>query len=337
MIRGIAENDDPRALVGERQTAIVVRRGSLALLDVDRAGHRFDGVLCRRPRVDPDCGPIAALNHPNICALYDVADEHGADAATSGTPLFLVMEYLEGETLADRLARGALPVAQALAIATQTASALDKAHRAGIVHRDLKPGNVFLVGSKTSAAPIVQLLDFGLAKAAPPIGALSVQQTTAADLTTPGTIIGTVQYMSPEQVEGRDVDARTDIFAFGVALYEMLTGAKAFTGKSQASLTVAILEHHPPPGYACSDSGCTAAIHAPRALAGRTGNRRRSLYDPPQSVAPRFPERRDDAVDARRRESPGGAEPGRAIHGVQLRPRDSTQSVPSGDRRQWNR
>jgi eukaryotic-like serine/threonine-protein kinase len=190
---------------------------------------------------------IAALNHPNICALYDVADEHGVTGAPAGSLLFLVMEYLEGETLADRLGRGALPVPQALAIATQIASALDKAHRAGIVHRDLKPGNVFLVGSKASAAPTVKLLDFGLAKAAARPGAASRQMTAATDLTTPGKIVGTVQYMAPEQVEGRDVDPRTDIFAFGVVLFEMLTGTKAFSGKSQASLTVAILEHDPPP------------------------------------------------------------------------------------------
>jgi serine/threonine-protein kinase len=186
---------------------------------------------------------IAALNHPNICALYDVGDASG-----SGSPFYLVMEYLEGETLADRLARGALPMAHALQIGAQIASALDKAHRAGIVHRDLKPGNVFLVRSGGSATPTAKLLDFGLAKAAAPaIDSSPTRPAIAANLTTPGTIIGTVQYMAPEQVEGKETDARTDIFAFGTVLHEMLTGAKAFAGKSQASLTVAILEHEPPP------------------------------------------------------------------------------------------
>jgi serine/threonine protein kinase/Tol biopolymer transport system component len=198
-----------------------------------------------RERLVREGRAIAALNHPNICALYDVGD---TTASAEASPLYLVMEYLEGETLADRLARGALPMAHALQVAMHIASALDKAHRAGIVHRDLKPGNVFLVRGGASAAPTAKLLDFGLAKAAAPRGADSAtRHAIAANLTTPGTIIGTVQYMAPEQVEGNDTDVRTDIFAFGTVLHEMLTGTKAFAGKSQASLTVAILEHEPPP------------------------------------------------------------------------------------------
>jgi len=192
---------------------------------------------------------IAALNHPNICALYDVGDTAGGDSPAAGSTLFLVMEHLEGETLADRLARGPMPALQALKVGAQIASALDRAHRAGIVHRDLKPGNIFLVRSGASGAPTAKLLDFGLAKALapPPAETAATRHAIAASLTVPGMIIGTVQYMAPEQVEGRDADARTDVFAFGAVLHEMLTGAKAFAGKSQASLTVAILEHDPAP------------------------------------------------------------------------------------------
>ena len=148
------------------------------------------------------------------------------------------MELLDGETLADRLTKGALPLDQALTIAIAIASALDKAHRAGIVHRDLKPGNIML--TKAGA----KLLDFGLAKSSAPVVAgssLSMAPTTPANLTAQGTILGTFQYMAPEQLEGQDADARTDIFAFGAVLYEMITGHKAFEGKSQASLIGAIM------------------------------------------------------------------------------------------------
>src|SRR5207244_1456245 len=150
----------------------------------------------------------------------------------------------------DRLTKGPLPLPEALRIATEIAGALDKAHRQGIVHRDLKPGNVFLVRSGGSAPPAAKLLDFGLAKVGP-AGVLSGASATAlptamAPLTAHGTILGTFQYMAPEQLEGEDADARTDIFAFGGVLYEMLTGKKAFEGKSQASLIAAILEHEPP-------------------------------------------------------------------------------------------
>jgi serine/threonine protein kinase/Tol biopolymer transport system component len=191
-----------------------------------------------RMRFEREAKAISALAHPHICTLHDVGTENGID--------FLVMEHLDGETLADRLTRGPLPVADALRIATQIADALDKAHRRGIVHRDLKPGNIMLTrgGAK--------LLDFGLARSvetdvvspdSPTIQAM----TAAKPLTAEGTIVGTFQYMAPEQLEGRQADARTDIFAFGAVLYEMLTGKRAFGGNSRASVIAAILATDPPP------------------------------------------------------------------------------------------
>jgi serine/threonine protein kinase len=186
-----------------------------------------------RERFGREARAISALEHPHICALYDVGDQDGTS--------FLVMQYLEGETLADRLTRGPLPFDQGLQYAIQIADALDKAHRAGIVHRDLKPGNIMLTKSG------VKLLDFGLAKAANPIAGagLSMLPTTPPGLTAEGAILGTLQYMSPEQLEGRETDARTDIFAFGAVLHEMLTGKRAFEGRSQASLISAIMSSQP--------------------------------------------------------------------------------------------
>ncbi len=188
-----------------------------------------------RQRFEREAKTISQLSHPHICALYDVGNQDGVE--------FLVMEYLEGETLSDRLLKGALPFDQVLRYGIEIADALDKAHRQGIVHRDLKPGNVMLTKSG------VKLLDFGLAKAIPPVSpvsSVSVLPTQAgANLTQEGTILGTFQYMAPEQLEGKEADARTDIFAFGAVLYEMATGRKAFVGKSQVSLIAAILEHEP--------------------------------------------------------------------------------------------
>src|SRR5262249_42814219 len=176
------------------------------------------------------------LKHPNICVLYDVGLYDGKD--------FLVMEYVEGITLAQRLAKGRLPVADALKIALEMADALDKAHRSGVVHRDLKPSNIMLTAEGT------KLLDFGLAKArSEPSSAREAASTDPTDtetLTASGTILGTLQYMTPEQLEGQDADARTDIFAFGAVLYEMITGHRAFEGKSQAGLISAILSVNPP-------------------------------------------------------------------------------------------
>jgi eukaryotic-like serine/threonine-protein kinase len=188
-----------------------------------------------RDRFEREARAISSLSHPHICALFDVGRHDGTD--------FLVLELLEGETLAQRLAGGPIPPAQALTIAIQICDALDKAHRSGIVHRDLKPANVML--TKAGA----KLLDFGLAKGAAPVvtgGGLSMLPTTPANLTAQGTILGTFQYMAPEQIEGLEADARTDIFAFGALLFEMLTGRPAFEGKTRASLLGAILKDEPP-------------------------------------------------------------------------------------------
>jgi hypothetical protein len=176
-------------------------------------------------RFEREARSTAALNHLNF-TLYDVG------------PNFLVMEYIEGETLDARIQKGALPVREALQYAVQIAAALDAAHRHGIVHRDLKPANVML--TKTG----VKLLDFGLAKAQ---GAVTGSEGETRAITTENTIVGTLQYMSPEQLEGKEADARSDIFAFGLILYEMLTGRKAFTGASQASLIAAIISSDPAP------------------------------------------------------------------------------------------
>ena len=189
-----------------------------------------------RERFDREARAISQLAHPHICTLYDVGD--GAGTA------FLVMEYLEGETLEQRLRKRALPLDEALQIAIQIADALSVAHRRGIVHRDLKPGNVML--TKSGA----KLLDFGLAKATGPdatAAGLSMLPTTPANLTAQGAILGTFQYMAPEQLEGQEADTRSDIFAFGALLYELISGRKAFEGRSRASLIAAILEHEPPP------------------------------------------------------------------------------------------
>jgi eukaryotic-like serine/threonine-protein kinase len=192
-----------------------------------------------RERFEREARAISKLNHPNICTLFDVGDE--------GTTHFLVMEYLEGETLAKRLERGALPLETALKFAEQIADALGKAHRAGIVHRDLKPSNIFL--TKQGA----KILDFGLAKDSTSIASKGeATQTgspsTLADIgTAAGTILGTYPYMSPEQLEGKPADSRSDLFGFGAVLYEMLTGQRAFPGKSQASVIAAILDREPRP------------------------------------------------------------------------------------------
>jgi serine/threonine-protein kinase len=190
----------------------------------------------RRARFEREARAISRLTHPHICTLYDVGNQDGQ--------AFLVFEYLSGETLASRLQRGALPLDETLTIAIEISDALDTAHRAGITHRDLKPGNVML----TRAG--VKLLDFGLAKSQTPdlAGAsLSTLSLKSPHLTLPGSIIGTFQYMAPEQLEGREADARTDLFAFGAVVYEMLAGRAAFEATSEASLIAAILERDPPP------------------------------------------------------------------------------------------
>jgi serine/threonine protein kinase/Tol biopolymer transport system component len=199
-----------------------------------------------KQRMEREARAISSLNHPNICHLYDIGSQDGTD--------YLVMEFLEGETLAERLGKGALPLGETLKIGIAVAEALAVAHRQGIVHRDLKPGNIML--TKGGA----KLMDFGLAKSAvasAPGGASSAPLLSAArtmsgaspvsPLTTAGTMIGTIQYMSPEQIEGKEADARSDLFALGAVLYEMVTGSRPFGGKSQISVASAILEKEPEP------------------------------------------------------------------------------------------
>src|SRR5712691_9288862 len=188
-----------------------------------------------RERFDREARAISSLSHPNICHLYDVGTRDGIT--------YLVMEYLEGETLANRLLKGPLPLEQLLKCGIEICEGLEKAHRSGVVHRDLKPGNIML--TKSGA----KLMDFGLAKpASVAIGAGSSSASVATlpqPLTAEGMVVGTFQYMSPEQVEGKEADARSDIFALGAVLYEMATGKRAFTGKSQASVVAAILAAEP--------------------------------------------------------------------------------------------
>src|SRR5258708_1239919 len=203
-----------------------------------------------RERFEREAKASAPLAHSHIRTVFGVGDGS------------LVLELLEGETLADRLAKGALPPAQALTIAIEVASALDAAHRAGVVHRDLKPGNVML--TKSGA----KLLDFGLAKTNAPAVNVSgtMVPTTPPSITAQGTILGTFQYMAPEQIEGMDADARTDMFAFGCVLFEMRTGRKAFEGKTRAGLIGAILKDEPPPVSQVVDARLKASRSVPEPL-----------------------------------------------------------------------
>jgi eukaryotic-like serine/threonine-protein kinase len=210
---------------------------AIKILRADIAGPDFRERFAREAKV------ISQLDHPHICTVFDVGHEDGID--------FLVMQYLDGETLAARLASGPIPVNQALTYAIQMADALDRAHRQGIMHRDMKPGNAMVTASG------VVLVDFGLAKAvAAPVSTSATQLAAAPTMTSPlgptatpltaaGTILGTFQYMAPEVIEGDDADARADLWGFGCILYEMLTGRRAFSGRSQASLLGAILKEEP--------------------------------------------------------------------------------------------
>jgi serine/threonine protein kinase len=194
-----------------------------------------------RARFEREARTVSSLNHPNICTLFDVGREGDVD--------YLVMELVEGETLADKLSRGPLPLADVIRLGTQIADALDRAPRAGIVHRDLKPGNVML--TKGGA----KLMDFGLARSAGLAGSsggtgetlLTHSPTVGQPLTAEGTIVGTFQYMSPEQLEGKEADTRSDLWALGCVLYEMATGKRAFDGSTQASLISAIMRDTPRP------------------------------------------------------------------------------------------
>ena len=193
-----------------------------------------------RQRFEREARTVGSLSHPHICPVHDVGSIDGTD--------YLVMEFLEGETLADRLRSGRMALDTVLKTAIEIADALDTAHRAGIVHRDVKPGNIMLTRSGAT------LVDFGLAKGRAAMAAdapASALPTELPDLTVEGTILGTVQYMAPEQLEGREADARTDIFAIGAVLFEMIAGRRAFTGDTRANVMSAILRDSPrqqPPG-----------------------------------------------------------------------------------------
>jgi eukaryotic-like serine/threonine-protein kinase len=244
--------------MGEVYRALDTRLGRTVAVKV-LASHLSSSPELKQ-RMEREARAISSLNHPHICQLYDIGSQNGTD--------YLVMEFLEGETLAERLRNGAMPLADVYKIGIAVAEALAVAHRSGIVHRDLKPGNIMLTqgGAK--------LMDFGLAK---PLGA----QTTAGSgsapaftaaatlsgpsplspLTTAGSIIGTIQYMSPEQIEGKEADARSDIFAFGAVLYEMVAGKRPFAGKSQISLASSILESEPEPVSALKPNTSPAFEH----------------------------------------------------------------------------
>jgi Tol biopolymer transport system component len=215
-----------------------------------------DDAAALRERFEREARAISQLNHPNVCTLYDIGEQPPSGPA--GSPVrYLVMEFVEGETLGARLERGPLPIDQALTCATQIADALDKVHRKGIVHGDLKPGNIML----TKAG--VKLLDFGLARqlrTRPPTG-----WPEASTRTVPiaiGSVLGTLQYLAPEQLEGEESDSRSDIFACGAVIYEMVTGLKAFPGDSHAAVMASIMKHHPAPLSAVQPSATPALEHA---------------------------------------------------------------------------
>ena len=222
-----------------------------------------------RARFEREARTISQLSHPHICALYDIGRQGEVD--------YLVMELLDGETLAHRLEKGPLPVSEVLSLGVQIADALDKAHRAGIVHRDLKPGNIML------AQGGAKLMDFGLARASslvPAADTLSASPTVSRPLTAEGTVVGTFQYMAPEQLEGKEADARTDIWALGCVLYEMVTGQRAFVAKSQASLIAAVMGTEPPAIVELQPLTPPALEHAVRGcLAKDPGERWQSAHD----------------------------------------------------------
>jgi len=241
--------------MGEVYRARDTRLDRTVAIKILPAGLSSDPV--RKQRFEREAKTISSLNHPHICVLHDIGHQDGVD--------YLVMECVEGGTLAKRLEKGPLPLDQVLKYGAQIADALDKAHRSGVVHRDLKPGNIML--TPTGA----KLLDFGLAKQVIPLGngasvtaAAHLPATHTTPVTQEGTIVGTFQYMSPEQVEGRDLDGRGDIFSLGAVLYEMVTGKCAFEGKSQLSVASAILEKEPAPIAAVNPTAPPALDHVIR-------------------------------------------------------------------------
>jgi eukaryotic-like serine/threonine-protein kinase len=251
--------------MGEVYRAKDTRLERTVAIKILPAQFSFDPI--RKQRFEREAKTISSLNHPHICVLYDVGSQDGVD--------YLVMECVEGETLAKRLEKGALPLEQVLKYGMQIADALDKAHRSGVVHRDLKPGNIML--TPTGA----KLLDFGLAKPAAPLSsAVTLTATRNSPVTEQGAIVGTFQYMSPEQIEGKELDGRSDIFSLGAVLYEMVTGQRAFQGKSQLSVVSAILEKEPVPISSVKPMTPPALDHAiRRSLAKEVETRWQSAAD----------------------------------------------------------
>ncbi len=211
----------------------------------------------RRARFEREARIVSGLSHPNICALFDLGEQNGIH--------YVVLEYLEGETLADRLAKGPMPVSEVLKVGADIASALDAARRYGIVHRDLKPANAMLTKTGT------KLLDFGVAKPSPALASAAAAdtQTLSKSLTEEGVIVGTFRYMAPEQLEGKDTDGRTDIFALGVLLYEMVTGRNAFGGTGWCKTVwpkTRINAGRPPMMFACNCSGSEMQVRRRESL-----------------------------------------------------------------------
>ena len=251
-----------------------------------------------RARFAREAKAISALNHAHICGLYDIGREHDTE--------YLVLELLEGETLAARLERGPLPLAQVLRFGIEIADALEAAHRQGIVHRDLKPGNVMLTPAGT------KLLDFGLAKntIGPAGQALSQLATAPGTATAQGTILGTLPYMAPEQVQGLPADARTDLFALGTILHEMATGRRAFEATTQASLIAKILETEPPAVSSLAPLTPPALDHVVQGcLAKAPADRWQTAHDVKMQL--QWIQAQGSRIDARRRRlCPGSARRG---------------------------